>query len=87
MADMGKEVGGLMQDISNPSTYKIPGVTVPIKPTPQVPINSVAEFSGLTEKQLFDIFTNGVPDIPSDLPGERGKVCGPCARTPGCKKF
>jgi hypothetical protein len=50
----------------------IPMITRPVKPTPTVPIMSVNELSGLTEKQLFDVFTQGVPDIPSALPGERG---------------
>lgn len=75
VADIGQEVGGLWQDIANPGTYTIPGVTAPLKPTPGVPTNSISDFSRLTEKQLLDIFTTGVADIPSDLPGERGYFC------------
>ncbi len=55
-----------------PVPFDLPMVTRPLVQTPQLPINSVDDFSGLTEKQLFDIFTQGVADIPSDLPGERG---------------
>lgn len=55
-----------------PLPFDLPMVTRPLLETPELPINSVEEFSGLTEKQLFDIFTQGVADIPSDLPGERG---------------
>eukprot|EP00884_Botryococcus_braunii_P009545 jgi/Botrbrau1/18592/Bobra.0367s0034.1 len=63
-----------------PFPFHIPLLTEPFKDTPDLPIMSVEEFSDLTEKQLFDIFTQGVPDIPSALPGERGKFAI-CNRT------
>lgn len=38
------------------------------------PVNEVHELSDLTEKQLWTIFQQGVADIPSALPSEKGKL-------------
>jgi hypothetical protein len=42
------------------------------------PVNDVHELSDLTEKQLWTIFQQGVADIPSALPSEKGERVGPC---------
>lgn len=38
-----------------------------------LPVHSIDDFKGLTDDQLFQVFTQGVADMPSALQSEKGK--------------
>eukprot|EP00884_Botryococcus_braunii_P009575 jgi/Botrbrau1/18619/Bobra.0367s0058.1 len=57
----------------------LPG-TGPARAAPSGPITDLSQLSDLTDTQLFEIFTQGVGEIPSALPSELGRFAV-CNRT------